>query len=85
MKTLKEELQEIVDKNKLTDEEYFICWHLSESNIREFRSYKEMASNYAKEHYMGGGAFWRYTYSTVITDYVISEKYRFIKDLIAIL
>ncbi len=85
MKTLKEELQEIVSQKKLNEDGYFICWHLSNHNRSEFCKYKEMASNYAKKHFMGGGAWWYHVELKAILKHIISEKYRFIRDLIKIL
>ena len=77
MKNLKEELQEIVDKQKLTKNMPYICNHIC--NIDQFRLYKKMARNYAKEFYYSDGIAWWYC---SYTDQVLSEKYRFIKDLI---
>lgn len=85
MKTLKQELQEILDEDKLKTEE-FICRNLSWENRESIEPYKEMASNYAKNYFSGRYAWWvDYGSYGEHYDYVISEKYRFIKDLIAIL
>lgn len=85
MKTLKEELQEVLDERKLCEQE-FICINLSQKNRVEFEKYKSMASNYAKEFYLGFDSWWD-SYGDIGPDYdfVISEKYRFIQDLIKIL
>jgi len=86
MKTLKEELQDIVDKDKLntTDFEQFICLNLTLENQISFAEHKAMASNYAKKFFCGKTAWWE-SYQGEHFTFVISEKYRFIKDLIAIL
>ncbi len=85
MKTLKQELQEIVDGDKLKTEE-FICRNLSWENGELIQQYKEMASKYAKSYFTGKYAWWvDYGSYGISYDFVISEKYRFIKDLIAIL
>lgn len=83
MKTLKEELQEIVDKDLLTKNSRFICVNLF-FNTDEFENYKNMASKYAKDFWWGGNSWWDWE-SELECELVISEKYRFIKDLIAIL
>ena len=88
MKTLKEELQEIVDEHKLntkTSESMFICSTLSKQNRIELLNHKEMARNYAKKYYYGGLSWWAMFASTRKDNFVIREKYRFIKDLIVIL
>ena len=77
VKNLKEELQEIVDKQKLTKGMPYICNHLC--NINQFSQYKKMARKYAKDCYYSDGIAWWYNSDI---DYVLSEKYRFIKDLI---
>ena len=88
MKTLKEELQEIVNNNKLSigSLNRFICRHLSEDNRRMLSKHRGMSKKYAKEFVTGGNSWWA---GVGLNDedykYVISEKYRFIKDLIAIL
>ena len=84
MKTLKEELQEIVTMEKLSTE-IFICRNLSRDNRELLEQYKEMASNYAKKYYSGGYAWWRIPNEKRKDKFIIKEKYRFIKDLIAIL
>jgi len=84
MKTLKEELQEIVAMQKLSNE-IFICRNLSWDNREVIESYKEMASNYAKKYYSGDYAWWRIPNEKKKDNFIIKEKYRFIKDLIAIL
>jgi len=81
MKTLKEELQQILDDKKLTPEKPFICNLLSGENDRYFQQYKDMAKDYAKEYFNNGYAWW----TNFEDDFVITEKYRFIRDLIAIL
>ena len=100
MKTLKEELQEIVDEDKLNNNSWFICLHLSSCNKIEFKEYRNMALNYAKYYVTEDDYVWWHMKTEdisekyrLINDYVwwdittevISEKYRFIKDLIAIL
>lgn len=81
MKTLKQELQEIVDEKKLTTEKPFICNLLSGVNENYFQQYKEMAKGYATKYFVGDYSWW----ANFGDEFVISEKYRFIKDLIAIL
>jgi hypothetical protein len=86
MKTLKEELQEIVDEKKLEKLE-FICAWISIKNRNKFQKYRNMAKSYAEKHINPGDYCW---WNIVLLDdievqYIISEKYRFIKDLIAIL
>ena len=85
MKTLKEELQQILDEDKLCEQE-FICINLSRNNRGEFQKYREMASSYAEDFYLGLESWW-HSYGEIGPDYdfVISEKYRFIQDLIKIL
>lgn len=74
-------MQEIVDEKKITINNCFICNNLNPSNVIELGTYKKMASNYAPEHFNGYYSWWWLPSD----DYVIAEKYRFIKDLIAIL
>lgn len=83
MKTLKEELQDIVDMDLLRKNSRFICVNLR-FNQDEFERYKDMASKYAKDFWWGGQSWWDWE-SELQANFVISEKYRFIKDLIAIL
>lgn len=78
MKTLKEELQEIVDEYKLNNNSWFICIHLSSYNREEFATYRKMALNYAKDYVTEDDYVWWHSENP----YVIYEKYRFIKDLI---
>lgn len=78
MKTLKEELQEIVDEDKLNNNSWFICIHLSSCNRTEFKKYRNMALNYAKDYVTKDDYVWWHTENP----YVIYEKYRLIKDLI---
>lgn len=90
MKTLKEELQEIVDKKKLKNNfganGIFICVHLSKYNANEIKKYRIMSRNYAKKHVLSGGdAWWNVCMSKNHLPQLSKEKYRFIKDLIAIL
>jgi len=85
MKTLKEELQEIVVNNNLGVDFNYICSRLSDENIQLFEKHKNMASNYATKHFHGSFSWWNMQLSERDKLYVISEKYRFIKDLIAIL
>ena len=81
MKTLKEELQEILDEDKLNQNTRFICINLSSENKLELAKYREMAKNYAREYITDMDYVWWYE----LSNYVISEKYRFIKDLIKLL
>jgi len=82
MKTLKEELQIIVDKNLLNSADEFICCLLSRENKHELQKHKHIASNYAKKFWQGGFTWWNGYHNQKDTQYVISEKYRFIEDLI---
>jgi hypothetical protein len=86
MRTLKEELQEIVNFDKLNVVE-FICVHLSPNNRKELQQYRNMAKDYAKKYVHGRDFCWWHLHldDEIITKYINSEKYRFIKDLIAIL
>lgn len=81
MKTLKEELQEIVDEDKLNENSRFICVSISNYNKTEFSNYREMAKKYARDYVADSDYAWWYD----INSYVISEKKRFIRDLIKIL
>lgn len=83
-KTLKEELQEILDGDLLNNVSRYICANLNNGNIIKFRKYREMSKNYAKEFVNDGDSWWRWL-DCDDRKFVISEKYRFIKDLIAIL
>ena len=81
MKTLKEELQEIIDDDKLNNNSWFICIHLSSANRVEFKKYRNMALNYAKDYVTEDDYVWWFEQSP----YVVYEKYRLVKDLIKIL
>ena len=88
MKTLKEELQEILDEKKIKSGSMHICNLLVEPyNVLEFESYFEMSKKYAPKmhthnltHIFG---WWNWDISS--PNHLIREKYRFIKDLIEIL
>ena len=91
MKTLKEQLQNIVD-NKLLNG--FCSWHIC-NNLkgckREFKSYFEMSKNYAEEYHTkkknGSFGWWkRDSFDNGASKaFITSEKYRFIKDVIQLL
>ena len=80
MSTLKQELQKIVDGDLLNTDSSFICNNLSRESITEFENYIDIASLYASDYFQHDYAWWKFDISN--RDYVISEKYRFIKDLI---
>ena len=91
MKTLKEELQEIIDTDSLNKSSEFICVRISEENRLLLSKYRGMASNYAKEfvdsenNVWWNNYKWRHEDGGIEFNFVISEKYRFIQDLINIL
>lgn len=88
MKTLKEELQAILDEKKLNGHNLnrFICSHLSEKNRPRLSKHRPMSQNYAKDFVAHGLSWWQgANVSDKDYDFVISEKYRFIQDLIKIL
>lgn len=81
--TLKQELQKIVDKDLLNKHDEYICNNLSDNNKLQFYKYKGLASKYASQYYYGGTAWWEYNWQSY--NYIILEKYRFIKDVIKLL
>lgn len=88
MKTLKEELQEIVDEKKITSANMNICNILKvKENKFKFQGYFELSKEYAKtmhSHNIDNWCGW-WNWNTKSPYHLIKEKYRFIKDLIAIL
>lgn len=92
MKTLKEELQEIVDMKKLgwgrAYVKLHICNCLSKENRLLFLDFFEMSKKYAPKYHTSCIDYytgWWEVGDSENWDYIIKNKYRFIKDLIAIL
>lgn len=91
MKTLKEELQAIVDEDRLNKYSEFICVNLTPENRLDLADYREMAGDYAKKFVSPSKIVWWDNYKERFEgdgkefSYIISEKYRFIQDLIKIL
>jgi len=89
MKTLKEELQQVLDEKKLAykSSRFHICSLLSTDNKYEMQQYFEMSKKYAPKRHTNNihSCYGWWQISGEKYHYVLRQKYRFIRDLIKIL
>lgn len=76
-------LQKIIDNDLLNNYSEYICHNLNITSRKQLLKYKDLAKVYALNNWSGLRAWWEYGHEDI--NYVIAEKYRFIKDLIEII
>lgn len=85
------ELQKIINEDLLNEKSFFICNSLSKESKKLFLKYRYVAWNYARQFsvneytYSTNDPWWSCPWDYMNQQYVVQEKYHFIKHLIEIL